>query len=69
MFQVECNSRLNPTKTTLLKVMLFAITFIVHYIKNGLFYWTKDVLMRLIIFSQMADCGGLPQVVQVSVCF
>uniref|UniRef100_A0A667XA53 Ndrg family member 3a n=1 Tax=Myripristis murdjan TaxID=586833 RepID=A0A667XA53_9TELE len=31
MFQVECNSRLNPTKTTLLK---------------------------------MADCGGLPQVVQ-----
>uniref|UniRef100_A0A8C6UP20 Ndrg family member 3a n=2 Tax=Neogobius melanostomus TaxID=47308 RepID=A0A8C6UP20_9GOBI len=31
LFQVECNSRLNPTKTTLLK---------------------------------MADCGGLPQVVQ-----
>uniref|UniRef100_A0A672JF29 Uncharacterized protein n=1 Tax=Salarias fasciatus TaxID=181472 RepID=A0A672JF29_SALFA len=31
VFQVECNSRLNPTKTTLLK---------------------------------MADCGGLPQVVQ-----
>lgn len=30
-----------------------------------------DLLMRLIMSSQMADCGGLPQVVQVGffVCF
>lgn len=27
MLQVECNSRLNPTKTTLLKVMLLHCTF------------------------------------------
>lgn len=29
---------------------------------------TKNFFMRLIIFSQMADCGGLPQVVQVGFC-
>ncbi|NWY20644.1 NDRG3 protein, partial [Aphelocoma coerulescens] len=39
---VECNSRLDPTKTTLLKATHPAFCFLL----------------------QMADCGGLPQVVQ-----
>ncbi|NXX29964.1 NDRG3 protein, partial [Nicator chloris] len=39
---VECNSRLDPTKTTLLKATQPAFCFLL----------------------QMADCGGLPQVVQ-----
>lgn len=61
-FQVECNSRLNPTKTTLLKVkpllQIFRHVKCIHICKH-------DLLMRL-MSSQMADCGGLPQVVQVS---
>ncbi|KAI4877244.1 hypothetical protein NFI96_014300, partial [Prochilodus magdalenae] len=41
---VECNSRLNPTKTTLLKA--------------------REHTLLAKCFQVMADCGGLPQVVQ-----
>lgn len=54
---VECNSRLNPTKTTLLKVG-----------GGGLLLKTlryKAVFNHCELSPQMADCGGLPQVVQV----
>ncbi|CAF87343.1 unnamed protein product, partial [Tetraodon nigroviridis] len=52
---MECNSRLNPTKTTLLKVNRHVHTFR---------FDPTHSLIRLCVLSQMADCGGLPQVVQ-----
>lgn len=56
---VECNSRLNPTKTTLLKVGARAL--LVKALNS------KVVFNLCELSPQMADCGGLPQVVQVGV--
>lgn len=56
---VECNSRLNPTKTTLLKVGARAL--LLKALKSEVLFSKCELC------PQMADCGGLPQVVQVSV--
>lgn len=77
---VDCNSKLNPTKTTLLKVTrsekahikayiecitFFSFIIISHIVLKPAYFLNESTDNVVVLLLQMADCGGLPQVDQV----